>query len=110
MRYLVIAAVLLCASVQAKPKPNPKDYIVVPTEIFCFKQELIIKQLQDNYGEEPIFMGKSSIEKGGSVVVTVNQSTGSYTVLEVGDGIGCVLDSGKNMRYRMPKTLENSLM
>ena len=103
MRYFIIL-MLLCVPVYAK------DSIVITTQIHCFKLEILLKQLRDNYGEEPIFIGSSSLDADATTMMFINQQTGSYTVVGMGKNIGCVFDTGNNVRYRMPKILENKTM
>ena len=104
MRYFILALALLSLSAHAK------DHIVITEEVHCFTPKVAFDQLKNKFGEEAIFIGKSSLENGVVVMVYVNQQTGTYTVLQAGQDIVCVLDTGKDMRYRMPKALENKLM
>jgi hypothetical protein len=104
----VLAAFLLLLSLTAYSKE--KNHTIISTDIHCFKLETILKELKSSYGEEPIFVGKSSLEDGVITAVYVNQFTGSYTVLETSPKIGCVLSTGNDMRYRMPKSLENTVL
>lgn len=87
-----------------------RDHVVIPTEIHCFKAHLILDELKLKYGEEPIFMGKSELDQDSVTMMFVNQQTGSYTILGLGKDVGCIFDTGNNIRYRMPKSLENKLM
>jgi hypothetical protein len=99
MRYFILVLSLFCISVQAK------DYAVVPLDVYCFNTDAIIKQLKEKFNEEPIFVGRSKLEENVMTMIFVNQATGSYTVLGVGKDVACVLDSGDNLRYRIPKAL-----
>ena len=105
MRRLTIALTLFLVQTA-----YAKDRIVIPTEIHCFKAEVLIKELLDVYSEEPIIIGKSELDKDATTMVFVNQQTGSYTIVNTGKGIACVLDTGNTVKYRMPKVLENKLM
>lgn len=104
MRLLLICLLLLTSPAFAR------DHIVLPMELHCFKADILIKQLRDGYGEDPIFVGKSELDGDAVTMMFVNQQTGSYTVVAMGKVIGCVLDTGNNVRYRMPKILENKPM
>jgi len=103
MRRLALSLLLLSFQAFAE------DHVVVSTDVHCFKKDIIYKQLRDRFEEQPVFMGKSAIEEQVSTVLYVNQQTGTYTLLQVGSGVACVLDTGNNMRYRLPKTLEKLL-
>lgn len=105
MRRLTVALTLFLVQLA-----YAKERIAIPTNIYCFKAEVLLKDLKDDYGEEPIVIGKSDIDKDATTMMFVNQQTGSFTVITVGNGIGCVLDTGNTVRYRMPKLLENKLM
>ena len=104
MRCFIFALALLSLSALAN------DHVVVTEEVHCFAPKAIFDQLKNKFGEEAIFVGKSSLESGAIVMVYVNQQTGTYTVLQAGRDIVCVLDTGRDMQYRMPKALENKLM
>jgi len=104
MRYVALLLTMFALSAVAD------DHVVVSNDIHCFKQEVIIGQLRTQFNEEPIVVGKSGIEKGATLMIYVNQQTGTFTVLTVGSGVACVLDAGDNIRYRMPRALENKSM
>ena len=105
MRYLLFL-LLFCSISYAKDT----EHIVVPTDVHCFKAQVLLNELKGKYGEDPIFMGKSGLEEGVMTMMFANQDTGSYTVVVAGKGIACVLDTGDNLKYRVPKALENKLM
>jgi len=105
MRYLALLLTMFALSALAAD-----DHVVVSNDIHCFKKEVIISQLRGQFAEEPIVVGRSGIEKGATLMIYVNQQTGTFTVLTVGSGVACVLDAGDNIRYRMPRALENKSM
>lgn len=102
MRKLPILLALLAPLAFAKD-----ESAVVTMDVYCFKFSALKKELENRYGEDPIVIGKSSLEKGAATIVYVSQETGSYTIVESDGEVGCVLASGTNVRYRMPKSLEN---
>jgi hypothetical protein len=106
MRILLLSLLFLSLSAFAKDK----RHVVVPTEIHCFNLSTLIATLTDTLGEDPIFVGRSDVEKNATTMIFVNQSTGSYTILTADKNVGCVLDTGNDVRYRMPKSLENKLL
>jgi hypothetical protein len=91
-------------------KGKEKDHIVLKTNIDCFKAPVLIAQLRDKFGEEPIFIGKSLMEEETATFMFVNQESGSYTIVTGNQDVMCVYDSGNQMRYRLPKAIENKLM
>ena len=105
MRYLALLLTMFALSALAAD-----DHVVVSNDIHCFKKEVIISQLWGQFAEEPIVVGRSGIEKGATLMIYVNQQNGTFTVLTVGSGVACVLDAGDNIRYRMPRALENKSM
>lgn len=105
MRYLALLLTMFALSALAAD-----DHVVVSNDIHCFKKEVIISQLRGQFAEEPIVVGRSVIEKGATLMIYVNQQNGTFTVLTVGSGVACVLDAGDNIRYRMPRALENKSM
>ena len=86
------------------------DSVMVKTEIPCFPIKILLTSLKNKFGEEPMVMGESSLEEGVTTVVFVNQQTGTYTVVEMGEGIGCILSTGSKVKYRFPKSLSKSMM
>lgn len=107
---VIILALLIFPLAQAKNKKRTQDHIVVPTKIHCFKINTLLNELKTKYEEEPIFIGRSDLDKDAVTLMFVNQHTGSYTVVGAGKDIGCVLDTGDSVRYRMPKNLDNTLL
>ena len=106
MRKLTILLALLVA-----PVAFSKDQsTVVQMDVYCFKFSAITKELENRYGEDPIVIGKSSLEKDVATIVYVSQETGSYTIVESDGNVACILASGTNVRYRMPKTLERKAL
>jgi hypothetical protein len=104
MRRLAILLLLLGTQVLAD------DHVVVSTEVHCFKKDILYRQLRDQFEEQPVFIGKSHLEEEVSTILYVNQQTGTYTLVQTGNGIACILDTGNNMRYRIPRALENKLL
>ena len=110
MRYILLIVLLLASQLSyAKEKRKP-DRVILTTEIHCFRLDTLLDQLRLNYGEEPMMMGKSDIDQDAVTMLFVNQESGSYTIVGLGKSIGCIYDTGKNVRYRMPKFLDNKLM
>lgn len=107
MRYFSILLLLFFTSTFAKS--TNKNHTVIPVKIHCFKIEILLDELK-SYGEDPIFIGSSGVDKDSVTMMFVNQQTGSYTIVGMGKDIGCVYDTGNNVRYRMPKVLENKVL
>lgn len=103
----ILAILLLCTAFAHAAAP---EKTIIKMDLYCFKSEVLISDLKNNHGEEPIVMGKSVLEEGITTMVFVNQNTGSYTVVGMGHGIGCVYDTGNKVKYRFPKAMESKLL
>jgi len=110
MRQLTVILLALAIILPVFAKPKNRDHTVIKTEIHCFKLQSLMTELRDKYGEEPIFIGKSEVDADATTMMFVNQTAGTYTIVGVGRGVGCVYDIGSDIKYRMPKILENKLL
>jgi hypothetical protein len=109
MRKLLVLLSLL--AVPLAFSKEQKDYAtLVRVDVYCFKLDALKKEIEKKYGEDPIVIGKSSLEEGTATVVYVSQQTGTYTIIESDGEVGCVLATGTNVRYRMPKALERKML
>lgn len=86
-----------------------EGHIVIQTEVHCFLYKSAIESIKNKYGEEPIFVGKSSMDSGTVTMMLVNQETGSYTILTTDRRIACLLDLGDQVIYRIPRDLQNKI-
>jgi hypothetical protein len=105
MRY-IITLLLLCSNIAWAER----DHVVIPTDIHCFKYDVLIKQLKNRFGEEPVFIGKSGLDEGAVTMMFINQANSSYTVVTANRDVACVFDSGDDVIYRLPKSMQNNLM
>lgn len=86
MRLLILAAAMLAA-------------VLLPSIAFattCIRAEGILAHLADAFGEQPAF---TAITAGGTVTVTVNSDTGSWTmVASPSPEILCMIAMGHGWR------------
>lgn len=88
---------MLCISASAqKPVESTK-------KVVCFPLNVLLKDLRDKYGEEPMVMGITANMDDVGMGLYINRDTGSYTVVEFDKEAACVISVGKNVRYRFPK-------
>lgn len=97
---------MLCSVAMAAQPETASVDVKIP----CFKSEVLLKNIRDSYGEEPMIIGDSAQEDGVTTVVFVSQRKGTYTVVEMNGEIACVLSVGTNVKYRFPKSLNKSPM
>lgn len=93
--------VFLC-SVSWAQKP-----VETTKKVVCFPLKVLMKDLKEKYGEEPMVMGVEGTMEDVGMGVYINKETGSYTVVEFDREAACVLSIGKNVRYRFPTFTPN---
>jgi hypothetical protein len=59
--------------------------------VFCDSASLILQIIKDRYQERPIWVGS---QNKGIIMLTVNQNTKSWTMLEIYDEVACILGTG----------------
>jgi hypothetical protein len=92
---LTLAVLCITASAQ-KPIESSK-------KVVCYPLNVMLKDLKDKYGEEPMVMGIEGTMADVGMGLYINKDTGSYTVIEFDKEAACVISVGKNVRYRFPK-------
>jgi hypothetical protein len=100
MRRLAILLLLVALPTFAKDKANSQ----------CYNLQPLFSELKNKFGEEPIFIGSSEQRRKSITMMLVNQETGTYTVLRVTKETGCIMDTGADVKYRMPKSLESKML
>ena len=94
MRFLAVAALLVATQTQAVEFQN-KD-------VFCADLDTVVGTLQSKkYREAASFIGTNA---RGSVVVFVNETTQSWTVIEHSNKKACILGAGRGYKtFVIPK-------
>ena len=88
MRLILIALMtLVCITASAEPRRLNKP-------VTCDDRDRVFAVLRDTFRETPQWWGKSP-EQGTDLVLTVNLSTGAWTVIEFNADTACVLSVGE---------------
>lgn len=98
-KYLIALSLALVCAVTHAQKP-----VETNKKIVCFPVKVLMKDLKDKYGEEPMVMGTTSNMSEVAMALYLNKETGSYTIIEFDTEAACVISVGKDVRYRFPKT------
>ena len=98
MKKLLSAALLLVPSL-AVPQANlPSDFVQINKAVICGPVETIFKGLaHTDVQEKPIWIGKDESEKT-DFVLFVNPKTRAFTILQIGQTIGCIIGLGYDSR------------
>jgi len=98
-KYLIALSLALTCAASYAQKP-----VETNKKIVCFPVNVLLKDLKDKHGEEPMVLGVTSNMKDVAIGVYINKETGSYTVIEFDSQAACVISVGTDVRYRFPKT------
>ncbi len=104
MRRLFVVFLVLCSSAFADESAD--EGVEAPTTVVCFPTKVLLSKLK-NFGEEPLFIGKSLTMPKTATMVYVNKNTGSYTIIEIDKEAGCVISLGTKGHYRFPRLKES---
>jgi len=83
---LCMAAV--CATVTAQPRTLNKP-------VMCDATATVLRTVTEDFGETPQWRG-SNAQQGTTTVLTVNLTTGSWTLIEFTAVTACVIGVGEN--------------
>ena len=88
MRLILIALIaLLCITASAEPRRLNKP-------VTCDDKDRVFTAIRDEFKETPQWWGASP-EQGTQLVVTVNMTTGAWTLIEFNTVTACVLAVGE---------------
>jgi hypothetical protein len=68
-------------------------YTVIPKDTVCAPVNEILKEIMEEYKEEPIWYGGRNSEDSKTVLF-VDRTTGSWSVVIMTNEIACLLDAG----------------
>ena len=60
--------------------------------VYCDSATTILQIIKDRYRETPVWIGSQS---SGIIMLTLNKTTQSWTLLELYDELACILGTGK---------------
>ena len=83
----ILLLTLLCITVSAEPRQLHKP-------VTCDAKDRVFAVIRDTFRETPQWWGKSP-ESGTDLVLTVNLSTGSWSLIEFNADTACVLSVGE---------------
>jgi hypothetical protein len=98
-KHLVAAIFLTLASLAFAEVP-----ITVNKEIVCTTPSIVFSAVRSMFGEQPIWHGNAEGE--GSIVITANTTTNSWSIIQYNEKIACVLEVGKGFQFRDTKKLK----
>jgi hypothetical protein len=102
-RLLATAALLSVALVETsianglfvQAQPQLKTPISPDRPAYCASLDGLLRDLEKYYGELALVIGRT--HQGHSVLITHNLITGSWTLITLLSGTGCVANFGTNM-------------
>lgn len=71
--------------------------------MICDKSETIFEKLANDFQEYPVWRGKD-VQDGSHYVITVNQESGSWTMVQFMKDIACVLGVGTDSKLVLGPT------
>ena len=99
LTLFLVSAIIACSSYAEVPKKGIK----VEKTVTCFPLKTLLDNLKKKYQEEPMIFGMSGTIDDVVMGVYINRDTGSYTVIEFDEDVGCIVSVGDRVRYRFPK-------
>jgi hypothetical protein len=98
-KYLITAIILALAPVAFAEVP-----VTVNKEVVCTNPSTMFSAVRTMYGEYPIWHGDADGE--GSVVITANPTTNSWSIIKYNEKVACLLEIGKEFQFRDSKKLK----
>lgn len=94
MKKFLISVLLLPAFAFAQQQQQPQGPVTVEKPIICASAEVLMKALEASESKElPYWMGTDTDTYWGMLV---NKQTGTWTIIQFNNDIGCVIGTGKN--------------
>jgi hypothetical protein len=81
-----------------------EEPVTVDKEVVCLKTSTMFAAVRTTYGEQPIWHGDAEGE--GSVVITANTTTNTWSIIHYNEKVACLLEVGKGFRFRDIKKLK----
>lgn len=88
MNKFILALVLLAGS-------TAWAQVKIPREVPCAKTEWVLKTLDQEFKEKPVWMGKG--EGVTSYMLLVNLETKSWSMVHIAVEVSCVIGSGQGL-------------
>lgn len=87
-------AITLATSVYAEPREINKT-------VMCDNATDMLPLFKSEYGEEPMWVG--IVADDAKVALVVNSETRTWSIVMFNDDAACLLESGEDFKYTMPK-------
>jgi len=81
-----------------------EEPVTVNKEVFCTTTTTMLSAVRSSYGEYPVWHGDTEGE--GSVVITANPTTNSWSIIQYNEKVACILEVGKGFRFRDTQKLK----
>lgn len=88
MRKTITAIALLISSTTFA-----QEVINLTKELKCSDAEVVMNHFAENYGEKPVWVGKTTFNT--HITLMVNKEKRSWTIIEYDSRIACVLGAGE---------------
>ena len=72
--------------------------------MICDKKEIVFEKLALEFEEAPIWSG-ADVSDSSRYVLTINNKTGAWTLVQYDRDIACVLGAGTNSKVTIGKTI-----
>lgn len=102
-KFSIACATIMCSgSIFAQNSADlPSGFVTVPKNVLCGPSDTVFQALaHKDINEKPIWSG--SVDNGSNVAVFVNETTSSFTMIQFGKQMSCILAIG-NESYFFPK-------
>lgn len=70
--------------------------VTLQKPIFCNSAVMILEVVRNKYQEKPVWLGT---QNQGLIMLLVNETTMSWTLLEISDEVACVLGTGNRFNW-----------
>jgi len=76
------------------PYASSMPYTIIPKDTVCAPAKEILREVMEDYGEEPIWYGGKEDEDSRTVLF-VDRHTGSWSIVIMTKEIACLIDAGE---------------
>lgn len=102
-KYLIVGALCLIPLIL-----RSQEITKINKPVNCLSLIFIFQVLARDYGEEPFFAGNDNNNRNKHIV-TLNPKTGTWTMIEYEDNIGCIIGSGTKALVNIDLVLKNGV-
>lgn len=100
MKKLVLSLLALPVFAFAQ-QPSP-DVVTIEKSVVCIDAAVLVNELESNkYREVPVWMG-TDIESASLWGLITNPVTGTWTIIQFDQDVGCIIGAGTNSGPVLP--------